>query len=150
MGGPEQGEPQGVQLQQMVDLAGVENDEMLRGNPIGPTPFASVVHTQIHIDFIKSKKFKEEVPPGDEEILKIFSTHITGEIAAQMMREQGAQAQGSVEANQPQAMPGGNGQVMPSQEGNMGTVVPGRMMGGDEVPSGMPGAKSGVQIGRKV
>lgn len=143
-----QGQPQdqGVSLQKMVDLAGMENQEMISGKEIGPTPYASPVHTEMHIEYMKSEDFKKNVPPEDSErILQIFSNHVMGEIIAENARGEGAPQNGM--GTDPTM---GGGQNMPPQEGNMGTVVPGRMMGGNEVPSGMPGSKSGAMVGRKV
>ena len=51
----QQGEEEAdASLQQMVDLAGMENDEMIKGNELGPTPYAPPFHTQMHIEFMKS------------------------------------------------------------------------------------------------
>ena len=135
-------------LQQMVDLAGMENDEMIKGNEVGPTPYAPPFHTQMHIEFMRSKKFKEEIPTDDNKITQIFSNHVTGEIIAQQAREAGG----------PQGLLGGEGQSpqpggppMPGGgEMGMEDVAPGRMMGGENVPSGIQGPRSGVQVGRKV
>lgn len=145
---PGQEEPKGVKLQQMIDLAGTENDEMIRGNALPPTPYASTVHTQIHIDFMKSKKFLEEVPPEDQKIVQIFTNHVMGEVAAQMAREGGGgMPQEGAQMGQGQPGVPGGGQ-MPSGAPSMGEVVPDRMMGGGEVPNGIQGANSGVQVGR--
>jgi hypothetical protein len=138
-------------LQKMVDIAGVENDEMIRGNDIGPTPYASPAHTEIHIGYMKSKKFQEEVPVDDEATIQRFTNHITGELMAQKVRggqPAEAQPQGMPGADMGQGMP--NGQQMPSGDPTMGNVVPGRIEGGGEVPNGIQGANSGVQVGRAV
>jgi len=143
---PGEQQPKGVQLKQMIDLAGIENDEMLKGNPIKSTPYASPAHTEMHIEFMRSDKFKEDIPE-DSKVLQIFTDHVTGEIMAQQSR-QGAGA------GQPPGLT--DGEQMPgmgtpgSPEAGMGDVVPGRVMGGGEVPTGMAGARSGVQVGRKV
>lgn len=143
-------EPDGAQISQMVDLASVENDEMLKGNEIAPTAYASTVHTQIHIDYMNSDKFRKDVPAEDEKILQNFTNHAMGEIAAQMSRKQsglGGQMGGS---NVP-GMPGvPAGQVPPPQAPGMGEVVPDRIEGGGDVPSGMPGANAGIGGGRKI
>lgn len=88
---PENGAPAGqpanqpVNLQQAIDLAGVENNEMIQGKVIAPTPYAPVVHTEVHIAFMRSQKFKDEVPPNSE-VLQNFTNHVMGEITAQQMR----------------------------------------------------------------
>lgn len=148
-----QEEPSGPQISQMVDLASVENDEMMKGNEVPPTPYASVVHTQIHVDFINNDKFRKDVSATDNKILQIFTNHITGEIAAIMARNGGSLEGISGGSNVP-GIPGVPQGQMPqtpqAQAPQMGNTVPGRIEGGGQVPSGMPGAKSGVQVGRKV
>ena len=149
-----QGDQSGIMISKMVDLASVENDEMMKGNKIGPTPYAAVVHTQVHIDFMNSERFRKEVPVENDKILQIFSDHVMGEIAAQTARgEQGLSgAMGGVNAGLPGGMTGGpqEAQPMAPQEAQMGNVIPERIEGGGQVPSGMAGANSGVQVGLKV
>jgi len=131
-------------LKQMVDLAGIENEEMIKGNEIPPTPYASPIHTELHVEFMKSERFKKDVPPDDTNIIQIFTNHITGEIVAQNMRESGG---GQMRVEMPT---GEGGQTqMPGGQMGMGDVIPGRMAGA-EMPTGIEGANSGVQVGRKV
>ena len=133
-----------ISLQKMIDLAGMENDEMLRGNEVGPTPYAAPVHTEQHIAFIKSEKFKTEVTPEDsEKILQLFSNHIMGETTAQEARGEGSGAPANMNGGGQPPVDNG-GAPMPPQEGNMGTVVPNRMVGGNEVPGGVQGPQSGI------
>jgi hypothetical protein len=127
---------QGVSLQKMIDLAGTENDEMLRGNPIGPTPYSSPVHTQIHIDFMRSKKFKETVPPEDKKTIQLFSNHIMGEIMAQKARGAGG-AEGASPNGGTAVPPGPGGSSAPPT--SMGDVVPDRNMGGGDTDTGFNG-----------
>lgn len=133
-----------INLQKAIDLAGTENSEMLNGNPLGPTPFAPVPHTEVHIEFMNSEDFKKK---ADQQILQIFANHVTGEIAAQHQREQGGQPQPGQEMGMGQP---GQGQQMPSSGAdvgaNMQTVNPGQAMGAGDVngqaggmPSGMTG-----------
>lgn len=140
-----QGQSQTDQLQKLVELAGMENQEMLQGNEVGPTPYSSPVHTEIHIEFMKSKRFKEDVPP-DSPVLDIFKTHIEGEIEAQMSR---GQAQGETSGSFEEASAEQGGQLAPPQMG-MQDVVPGRNTGGGNMPSGMQGSQAGAMVGRKV
>jgi hypothetical protein len=129
-------EDQGISLQKMVDLAGIENDEMFRGNAIGPTPYSSPVHTQLHIEFMKSDKFKKEVSPEDtDKILQIFTNHTQGEIMAQKQR--GAAGQEGAQPGQ-EMQPGTGGSGAPPM--NMGNVVPDRNMGGGDTDTGFNGA----------
>ena len=146
--GQDPGMDQTQGLQKQIDIAGTENEEMLRGNPIGATPYASPAHTEVHIEFMKSQKFKDEVKPEDEKTIQIFTDHVTGEITAQTAREGGQGAEGAMSTEGGQMAPGGPPSA--SAPPNMRDVVPGRMQGGGEVPNGIQGANSGVQVGRKV
>jgi len=144
---PGEQKPKGLQLKQMIDLAGMENDEMAKGNPISPTPYASPAHTEIHIQYMKSDKFKEDVPTGDKKILQNFSNHVAGEIAAQQARGGGlTELRGEEGSPQAPGVPQAPG--APSEA--TGNVIPGKIQGGGEVPSGMPGAKAGIAGGRKI
>lgn len=139
----------GMRLKQMVDLAGLENERMVKGEEIGPTPYASPAHTDIHIRFMQSNRFKEDVPPNSN-TLEIFSKHVMGEVIAQQTR--GATGQGLPQGGG--GVPGMGGRVpgaksMGGTNLDMQANLPGRMQGGGQVPSGMPGARSGVQVGRK-
>lgn len=143
-----QGGENQVSLQKMVDLAGIENEQMLKGEPIKSTPYASPVHTEAHIAFMQSDRFKKDVSPqNSKKILQIFSDHIGGEMVAQGSRQGAGQLPGGAPGGLP-GLPGGG--QMPNGAASMGDVVPGRIQGGGEVPSGMAGANSGTQVGRKV
>ena len=127
---------QGVSLQKMIDLAGVENQEMLQGNPIGPTPYSSPAHTQLHIDFMRSPKFKEGVPPEDKKTLQLFSNHIMGEVMAQQARGAGG-AEGASPNGGTAVPPGPGGSSAPPM--SMGDVAPDRNMGGGDTDTGFNG-----------
>jgi len=134
----------------MIDLASAENDEMLRGNPIGPTPYASPVHTEIHTTFMQSEEFKKNLSPErTQEVLQLFANHVTGEITAQQLRSGAAPGAGQEAPGTPPGVPSPTGQP-PVPGTPMGAVMPDRIQGGGQVPSGMAGANSGVQVGRKV
>jgi len=151
---PGEEEPKGLNLKQMIDIAGVENDEMLRGNEVAPTAYSSPAHTEIHIQFMKSDKFKEEVPEGSN-VLQIFTTHVTGEIMAQQRRQAGGGA-GLPGQEGGQSLPlqlPGQAPAPTSAGGTniaMEAAMPGRVQGGGQVPSGMPGVKAGIAGGRKL
>jgi hypothetical protein len=133
--GGQQGLIQGQGLQKIIDLAGIENSEMLKGNKIGPTPFAPVAHTQVHLEFMKSKDFKESKDP---KILQIFATHVMGEIMAQHARQaQGnpGQPPGGADVGQAPAPAGGSpAGNQPSSGADVGAtmnqVLPGMIQGG--------------------
>ena len=153
--GEGQPEEQGIRVDKMVDLASMENEEMMNGKAIGPTPYASAVHTQIHEQFMNSDRFRKEVPAGDNKTLQIFTNHVMGEIAAQMMR--GGKGLSGAMGGQPApgmpgmgAAPAGGGQTPQAMPPGIEEAMPGRIEGGNEAPSGMAGAMSGVQTGRKI
>lgn len=126
-----------VNAQKMVDLAGMENSEMMEGKAIGPTPYASPIHTQMHVEFMKSPKFKEDLPEENTEaVLKIFSDHVMGEIAAQ-------QARGGQGGPQDPASTAPDGGGMPSMPVEGQNPQDGVVQGGGDVPSGMDGANAG-------
>jgi len=148
--------PQGPDLQQLIDLAGEENAEMLVGKKIGATPYASPAHTEIHIEFMNSDRFQKDVPPERKDIIQNFVTHVMGEITAQEAR--GMMGQGGEGGEMPQGAPGGApGQPGPAPAANaqgqntqMAATMPGKAQGGGEMPRGMRGAETGIQVGRKI
>lgn len=126
--GGQPGQGQSINLKKIVDLAGVENAEMMQGKPIGPTPYAPVVHTEIHVEFMQSDRFKQE---ASQEVLQIFTRHVTGELMAQKMR--GGQpgpaglSQGQTQGPQMQGMPG-----MAPEGMNMNDVAGPQVQGGGD------------------
>lgn len=144
---------QGPGLQKIIDLAGTENSEMMKGNPIKPTPYAPVVHTQVHITFMQSENFKKD---ADHKVLQIFTNHVMGEIAAQHQREaggqpgspsQGAGLQGQPQQGQPQGgSPAGNEPSGGAIDTTMNQVLPGMSQGASDVsgtPGGLPSGMTG-------
>lgn len=85
----------------MADFAHKENELMMRGQPLVGTPYAPLEHTQIHLAFMGSEKFKLT---ATDEVKKVFATHILDEELAQRLRmkNMGAQAQ----AGQAPGLPG--------------------------------------------
>jgi hypothetical protein len=77
-------------LQNQISLASMENQQMIQGTKVPATPYASAVHTRVHVEFMQSPPFQQSKDPN---IDKIFSDHVTGEIMAQQMRGQNAGAQ---------------------------------------------------------
>lgn len=139
---------QGPGLQKIIDLAGIENSEMMKGNEVKPTPFAPVVHTEVHINFMQSEQFKKE---ASQQVLQIFSNHVLGEVTAQHAREQGGQG---TSPNLPGGNPAlGGGQPLPGGAGGspqssgadtgatMNQVLPGMVQGGADTQN-VSGAQS--------
>lgn len=145
---PGQGGDQTAQLQKLVELAGVENEEMLKGTKIGPTPYSSPVHTEIHIEFMKSKRFKEELPPDRMDIVEMFKAHVEGELQAQAQRQSGggpgAMDQGGMPPQGGQAPAAG---AASGQNVEGAATMPAMNQGGGQMASGMRGSEAGVQTG---
>lgn len=124
-----------ARVQMAIELANTENNLMIRGKEIPPTAYAPVAHTLIHVKFTSSPAF-QQLDKNDPRV-KIFTDHITGEIAAQQERANGTvsapidQSGGGAPAPAGGAVPGA--QAVP-QNPQMGDVMPGRMMGGGDVP----------------
>lgn len=87
---PEESE-EDQRLQMVMELAGMENKQMMQGEPVSPTPYAPPPHTRAHIEFMSSPEFQGL--PNESPIIKIFTDHVMGELFAQEARG-GQQAQG--------------------------------------------------------
>lgn len=134
--------PEQDQTAQLIELANIENEDMMKGEDIAPTPYATEGHSGIHIAFMQSQKFKDEVPLNDPRI-QIFTKHVMGESMAmaneqaQGQNAQGSQGQGMGMMGQPpaakptmvnEAMPAkmtGNIENRPQKNG-MGPATPTR------------------------
>lgn len=121
--------PDSEMLQQLVELAGQENEQMMAGNQVPPTPYSSPAHTEIHIEFMNGEDFKKF---ADEETVQNFSDHITGELMAQGARG------------------GQSGVPMMDQTGAPGGVNPEQMGGNTPPPPGQPGQSNIIQGGAQV
>lgn len=127
-------------LNLLMDMAGMENKMMIQGKPVPATPNASPAHTRIHIEFMNSDAFQKDTNVTMD-IAQVFSNHITGEIAAQGMREQGGVTAPTPPGSTP--MPGG---PMPPQGGGRSGMV--NRLGGTRQPTAqmgdvLPGFKTG-------
>ena len=67
-----------------LQVAQVENQEILKGKDLPPTPFAMEPHTEAHIAMINSPEMMEL--PSDSPILAMLVRHIQGELQAQQQR----------------------------------------------------------------
>ena len=125
---------QGIDLQKVINLAGLENSQMMDGKNIGPTPYAPVVHTQLHVEYMKSDDFKKL---ASDQVMKIFGIHVKGELMAQQSRGGQAGAMGQPGQSQPGMM--GQGATMGSTGGAINAseqdVVPESISGGDQAPA---------------
>lgn len=101
--------------QGMLQMAMAENEQMIKGKALPPTPYAIPEHSKIHTAFMKSKVFQQldMNDPNQKAIIDAFSKHVQGEIAAQNQRGgvapeiKGTDANASKgQASQPMMTPG--------------------------------------------
>ena len=125
---------------QLVDLANQENEQMIQGNEIPPTPYSSPPHTQIHVEFMNSPTFQDG---ADQAVTQIFTTHVVGELTAQAQRggEQGMQGGNmaqSTNGNIPSFQGQGQQMKAPQVGGNTNNplkqMIPGKIQGGGDIP----------------
>jgi hypothetical protein len=121
-------------LQMIVEMAGMENKQMISGKVVPPTPYAPPVHTRIHVEFMQSPAFQQL--PNDSPVIKIMTDHVMGELFAQEARgQQGQPDQSGAQPNQGttatsvsqgmQNRPGG----MAQGANSMQNIMPNRNMG---------------------
>lgn len=113
----------------MLEMANRENAEMLAGESIGGTAYATKDHTALHLAFMGSEEFKSQFNP---QIAEIFTKHIMEESTAQEMRAQGS-PQGPLDQEGVQ----GVSEVAGIMGGDMKATSPGRVLGKEEIPQGM-------------
>ena len=87
-------------LKQLIDLAMQENKMLMQGKQVGPTPYASPAHTQIHAQYMQSEPF--QALPTDSPVIQGFLDHVIGELMAQQGREEAGNVGG---ASSPQGLP---------------------------------------------
>jgi hypothetical protein len=131
-----------ARIQMSIDLASTENNLMMQGKQVPPTPYASAIHTKVHVAFTGSSQF--QALSKDDPKVQIMLDHITGELAAQQQR-------GGQDPNQPPAegAPGqgqpapAQGQMPPNQasqqpsSNTMGNIIPAQVTGGGQTPPGV-------------
>lgn len=71
-------------LQLQIELAGMENQMLMRGQVVPATEYASTAHTLVHVEFMNSETFQKV--PNDSPIVRNFTEHVMGEIMAQETR----------------------------------------------------------------
>ena len=89
--------------QMLAQLAQMENQQMMAGQDIPATPYADKSHTLLHIYYMKGKQFM--ALPNNSPIVKVFTTHVTGEIMAQEARNMNGATQPDPNQPQEQAQP---------------------------------------------
>jgi len=112
-----------------INMASMENEQMMQGKAMVPTPYVSRRHTQIHLAYVKSPKFM--ALPNDSVIVKIMAAHIAGEMEAQARR--GSAPLKQEKKPQPEmggVMPGGPKPTQQTAPGGPGGAMPGFTGGG--------------------
>jgi hypothetical protein len=107
---------------QMMDYAHKENEMMLQGQNLIGTPYSTKEHTMLHIEFMKSDKYRQQ---ANTKIHENFARHIMDEELAQRMRGKNLSTQ--AQSGQP---PGPNG---PEPQGMPPEMMAANVQGG-EVP----------------
>lgn len=111
-------------MQATIDLASQENEDMMAGKDIPPTPYATKEHTEIHYAFMESPEFRNE---EDLTIMDIFTNHVVGEAKARELRGEASMANAR---QQEQAQAGPEG-----VNAEMQAMMPDRVQGGGQVES---------------
>jgi hypothetical protein len=76
-----------MRMDMAIQLASMENQQMMKGIAVPATAFAPQFHTRIHLEFMNSDTF-QQIPKEDPQN-QIFLDHVMGELMAQEMRGQG-------------------------------------------------------------
>lgn len=89
-----------------LDMAMVENEQMMKGVGIPPTPNAIPEHSQIHTAFMKSQPFQalDMQDPQQKQVVDNFTMHVQGEIMAQKQRKTGGEVRPQVKGTDGQSM----------------------------------------------
>jgi hypothetical protein len=135
----EQGQGGGVNDQLLIEMAGKENELMLDGRKLPPTPYSIRAHTDLHLAFMDSEPFKKAVQ-ADMEIMRAFLEHIMGEATAQKLRGGGTPDMGNEGASAEElAYTQNNGSS--TSEGIMNgpakAMNPAKVQGAEFTPTGM-------------
>jgi len=127
----DQNEEANQRMKLQLQLAQMENTQMMNSMDVPATPFASPAHTLIHIDFF-DKQPLQSTDPKQKAIIEIFTKHIMGEIMAQQAREM----QGGQGIPPQQFMPPG-GSTAPNFQAQPGTNPTSVSQGITNRPGGM-------------
>ena len=145
-----------VDPREEIDLATEQNELIMSGQEVPPTPYITPRHVVIHLAFIQSDRFKQAADQ-DKKLIDNMIDHVTGEIAIIKERDD-LSAQQQVEPMSPPAMgagvsgsiggPNPEGELYPASAiqpspakvggADMGAVAPGRMMGGADAQQALP------------
>lgn len=121
-------------LEMQIEMANLENQQMMQGKPVEATPYANPAHTQLHVEFTGSDAFQGL--SSTDPRLDIFNSHITGEAMAQESRAGGPMANDEMMGA---TAPGGSaGSLMPGTGINQPSAAAG---GANRKLSATQGAK---------
>lgn len=113
--------------EQLYELANRENELILSGQKVPGTAFATRGHTDIHLAFMGSDRFKDAVR-SNPQVLEDMSLHVLWEEKAQQQRatmQQGQMALGAPSTEREGIM-----------SGQMKAMNPGKILGPEETPAG--------------
>ena len=136
---------QQIDPQQIIDLANEENQRLMQGEKIGPTPYATQDHTNIHMQFMKQPDFMKL--PMNSTINDNFLLHVSGEIMA--IQKRGANPFPTQPGNPAggATTPPPTGQTQPpGQQANpqLQAMSPNKVQGGGQVTGmGLPNPTAG-------
>lgn len=136
-------EQDGARMEMSLKLATMEDDLIMKGQPIPPTAFQPITHTALHQQFTGSPAF--QALKGNDPRIQIMVDHITGELTAVQSRQGGMAPQGQEMMPGGQTPPtmGGGGlparqqQTPKSQAGGNKTltaILPNKTQGGGQIP----------------
>jgi hypothetical protein len=128
-----------TQVQQLIDLAMQENQQLLQGIEVPPTQYATPAHTQIHVEFMQS-----DAVPKDPNVLQLFTNHVIPEIASEEQHmNAGGQLPGMGEnttgknINKMTSIASGEGlrqAITPGKATKMRDIIPGKITGSQNLP----------------
>lgn len=123
-----EGQEPAVDQQEVLELANRENEQILQGNRLEPTPYAPRQHTEVHLAYMSSPDFKQTASQNTQ-IMSNMVYHVKGEETEQLYREGTGELGMPMMKNPPKTA--GQG-IM---EGESKAVMPAKMLG----PEGVPG-----------
>lgn len=127
----------------LLEMANRENEAMMTGKAIPGTAFAPRTHTDVHLAYMSSERFKSSF---NQQIMQNFIAHVLQEEKAQEMRAQAVAATPPASNLTPM---GGKTEAEGIMAGKTAGVMGGRMVGGEGSPAGnMRGNPGGIPEGK--
>lgn len=128
---PRKPEEDAINPEQMIEMAGLENEQMLKGVEVPGLGFANREHTDIHLAFMLSEEFANAFRQNPN-LINIFTRHILDEEVAQQNRAKGVQAGG-----QP-GQPGAQNTTQGVAASSAAAAQPGRAVGNTGISGQAP------------